>query len=398
MTETQQKLLELNNVFSPSAPIEHRDLFFGRLEQVDRTLEAINERGQHAIIYGERGVGKTSLANIINLSLQRSTSSIKVTCNPNDTFKSIWSRALSKLQFNKLSHGIGFHPELKESSLQLNLFLPQYDDITAGDIQVILESLSENLIFIFDEFDSISDEEIKNQFAHSIKYFSDNVTYVTIILVGIADDITELITKHLSLERCLVNIPIPKMSIEELSKIVDHGFGKLGLRIENEVRQKIISYSAGFPHYTHLLSKYSAESTIRGNKILSDHLDFDYAVSKAIKNTQQKIRDEFQKAIISSKDIKQFENVLYAVAITEPDEFGCVNANQILKKYNDITSQEKSREGVTYYLSALSSSERGEILIKVGSSKNVKYKFSNSLMKTYVLLKHYEKKNLSNQK
>ena len=56
----------IHEAFSPSAPIDkQRSLFAGRTRQIDRLLGAIFQRGQHAIIFGERGVGKTSLANLL---------------------------------------------------------------------------------------------------------------------------------------------------------------------------------------------------------------------------------------------------------------------------------------------------------------------------------------------
>lgn len=66
MKNDKEELLKiLNKVFSPIAPIKRKDFFFGRRMQLDHIVDAINETGQHAILYGERGVGKTSLANIM---------------------------------------------------------------------------------------------------------------------------------------------------------------------------------------------------------------------------------------------------------------------------------------------------------------------------------------------
>ena len=49
---------QVHLAFSPSAPIDSTDLFAGRTRQIERLLGAIFQRGQHAIIFGERGVGK----------------------------------------------------------------------------------------------------------------------------------------------------------------------------------------------------------------------------------------------------------------------------------------------------------------------------------------------------
>jgi replication-associated recombination protein RarA len=60
---------QLNDLYSPSAPINSEKLFYGRKEQLNKIHEAVDERGLHIVLYGERGVGKTSMANILTVSL-----------------------------------------------------------------------------------------------------------------------------------------------------------------------------------------------------------------------------------------------------------------------------------------------------------------------------------------
>jgi replication-associated recombination protein RarA len=86
-----QRLIDLERAFSPSAPIASKELFLGRYQQIEKTCDAINERGQHFVVYGERGVGKTSLANIINSKLTN-VCVAKVTCNRGEDFKQIWEK------------------------------------------------------------------------------------------------------------------------------------------------------------------------------------------------------------------------------------------------------------------------------------------------------------------
>ena len=49
--------------FSPGAPIDDLNLLAGRIHQIEQMVDAVVQRGHHAILYGERGVGKSSLAN-----------------------------------------------------------------------------------------------------------------------------------------------------------------------------------------------------------------------------------------------------------------------------------------------------------------------------------------------
>ena len=55
---------EATQLFTPSTPIDENDLFAGRGAEVRKMLDATQERGKHVILFGERGVGKTSLAKV----------------------------------------------------------------------------------------------------------------------------------------------------------------------------------------------------------------------------------------------------------------------------------------------------------------------------------------------
>ena len=51
---------KVRSIFTPHQPIVSQDLFFGRSKSVSKLIENINTPGQHAILYGDRGVGKSS--------------------------------------------------------------------------------------------------------------------------------------------------------------------------------------------------------------------------------------------------------------------------------------------------------------------------------------------------
>ncbi len=56
---------KLSSVFTPGVPVHSRDLFVGRFDQIMLVTAALSQPGQHVVLYGERGVGKTSLANVL---------------------------------------------------------------------------------------------------------------------------------------------------------------------------------------------------------------------------------------------------------------------------------------------------------------------------------------------
>ena len=55
-------LARCDQAFRPFAPIELPDFFKGRREDVELLRSELRTPGRQVAIYGERGVGKTSLA------------------------------------------------------------------------------------------------------------------------------------------------------------------------------------------------------------------------------------------------------------------------------------------------------------------------------------------------
>ncbi|NEP16578.1 MAG: ATP-binding protein, partial [Leptolyngbya sp. SIO4C1] len=242
-TEKFNKLANLISVFTPSAPIEVKTFFAGRETQISKTVDTIFETGKHAVLYGERGVGKTSLANIIpafinaiqsNLNNQSEDNHItsnfitpvKITCNRDDSFGSCWKKAFGSITLRTSKESIGFLPEQKAGEETVNLdqiLLPQsQEDVTPNDVISALSKLqASNFLFVFDEFDAIKNEKVRRNFADTIKSLSDNIKSATILLVGIGDSVSSLIGEHPSIERCITQIGLQRMSNEELGNIID---------------------------------------------------------------------------------------------------------------------------------------------------------------------------------
>ncbi len=388
------KIAELGEVFSPSAPIATNDLFFGRIEQVTKILEAITERGQHAVLYGERGVGKTSLANIIKERFKsHEVITEKINCSRTDEFSTMWRKILDKVLIDIQTQGMGFKPGGKKETIALSDFLPQKEKLTPSDVSALIGKLNIKLLLIFDEFDTVRDQRIKSEFADLIKDLSDNYPNVTILIVGIADNVNNLIGEHRSVERCLRQIPMPRMSDDELKEIIDKGLSKIGMTINPEVRENIVDLSQGFPHYTHLLTKYSAKQALLKESLNIDKPYFYNAIREAIENADATIRNAYQKAVITSKEKSKFENVVSACAIAKEDEYGAFRTKDVIDAYFKVTGDKLISQAFTYNLGKLCQEEKGALLEKVGKGKQIKYRFQNPLVKVFIKLKLYQKQN-----
>ena len=383
----EEKLTKLNIVFSPTAPIKQKDFFFGRIQQLRKIVDAINEPGQHAILFGERGVGKTSLANIMESSILN-VYPVKVTCSKEDRFKSLWQQAFNKIQYTTTIKGIGFNPQDKQRIVNLGKTFSVIDKVLPFDIVSFLNNFNSiKFLFIFDEFDNISDKSTRSSFADLIKSFSDNVSNSTVVIVGISDNVEDLIGNHQSLERCLKQVKMPRMSAEESSEIIINGLSALEINIKDKVKDQIIEFSSGFPHYVHLLCKYGAREIIENDKNEYNAEYLRIAIKIGIENSNEQLRSSYQKAITDTNSNSKWKFVLHACALAYVDQFDCFSVSQVLEKYNLLTGKTVKGGNISYNLNQLCFTERGEVLRKMGKGVNTRYRFVNPMMKAFVKLK-----------
>jgi len=382
----EEKLQTLKWAFSPISPIKKEEFFSGRIIQLEKVCEALNEEGQHAIVYGERGVGKTSLSNIMVESFTN-LYPIKVTCNRNDNFKSLWVQAFDKIQYSHTTKGLGFKSEDKKSLVNIGDSLNPDSLNFQSDIINIISSLNYNFLFIFDEFDNITDKKTRESFADLIKSFSDNNQNTTIVLVGIADDIETLIGNHQSLERCLKQVKMPRMSEKESKEIIEKGLEKLEISIPDKIRDSIVEFASGFPHYIHLICKYGAQEVINNNKTEFSQSYLNIAIKKGIDNTSEQLKSSYRKAAISSATSSKWQAILYACALSPMDNYNCFSKSDILNNYNTLTKKNVKGDSISYNLTQLCEAERGFVLNKLGKGINSRYRFTNPMMRAFIKLK-----------
>src|ERR1700733_13861390 len=121
-----------------------------------------------------------------------------------------------------------------------------------NDVRRCLEIIADvdpAVIFI-DEFDRPADPKIRGLFADTIKILSDKGINITVILVGVADTVDEIIAEHNSIQRALIQVQMPRMAAAELKEIVVQGMKTAELDADEEFTNRVVELSQGLPHYT----------------------------------------------------------------------------------------------------------------------------------------------------
>lgn len=372
-------IAKISQAFTPGAPIDSKDLFAGRKRQREKLISTIFQKGEHAILYGERGVGKTSLANTLFDFLvimgKYSYYRAKVNCADHMSFEDIWRSIFKQLVF---TDGDGASSTVDEA-------LPENPN--SENIRETFQIFHDPSIIIIDELDKITDRLVLRKLADTVKTLSDNAIDATLILVGVGDSIEQLFGEHRSIERAIVQVPMKRMAKVELLEIIEKGLSKCdGMTIENAAKERIADYSQGLPFYTHLLARESALQAVRSDRTQIDMTDLKEAIEEAVNTQLETNLTEYNKAVSAPRG-KNFKPVLLACALAPKNEQQWFYAKDVVKPVRLITSKPYDVPAFAKHLKAFCEKERGCILERRGPPRKVQYRFVRPLMDPYVVLR-----------
>lgn len=327
----------IRNVFTPHIPVDEISHFFGREEEATRLVSVINSPGQHILLYGDRGVGKTSLAKTTcKLILQKLQGGhfFEKRCDSGDTFSSIFEEPLAEcgvdLSFREATQthtqggGAAVNAGFAKAGVSSNretrttntaIFKPESPSWVANQLKHL------SGIMLIDEADAIKNNSDKKKIAELIKLLSDHNSSFKLVVVGIATTGEALTAGHLSVERCLKEVALKRMCDDDLKKIILNGMNSLRLRPDDVVVEKIVDISAGYPHFTHLISLKCGESAfIRGNRHITKDV-LKNALNEAVKDSEGALQRKLESTLRTLNTPQEYKLLLLTASYCSSPEF-----------------------------------------------------------------------------
>lgn len=390
MTDHQSEVISsLRQFFTPTQPITLPDLLTGRMDILKRVYENVLTPSQHVLLYGDRGVGKTSIARVVEVLARGMEDSPKVvvgvSCDTADTFSTIWRKVFQEILIP--SRSMGFNRT--EGADSASRFEPP-ESLTPNDVRIIAESCGTPLTVIIDEYDRVLDDSTRQLLTDTIKMFSDNSTECTLVLVGVSQSVEELIDAHQSIARNLDFVHVEPMSTEELAKIIENGLGKAGLEFETGLDYRIGQLSQGYPHYTHLLGLWAGLSAVNRGDDVVIFGDLSSAINQALQRTAESIRLEYERATDSSHPQNIYKEVLLACALVSKDDRGRFMQSWVQGPLENVLGQQINPARYQRHMTAFRLRERGPILIRTGKPRRYWWRFADPQLIPYVILKGIE--------
>jgi len=368
-----QRLMLVAQAFTPSGPIDDLTLFSGRIEQIQEVASAVMQRGRHVALYGQRGVGKTSLASVLaelfNAPDLPERRRVLATCNTESTYEAIWF---------DIYRTLGIHSE---------------DPITPENVRYEIAQLDPQAIIVIDELDRLADDDALSLLADTIKSFSDHLVVSTIVLVGVAHSLIDLIGEHESIVRNLAQIEMPRMSRDELTEILEKGCERCRLRIRPDAMERIVSLSEGLPHYTHLLAFHAGTTVVQNDRHEITLTDVKSAIPLAV--SKHTIRDAYMRAVQSARRANLYPDVLLACALAPKNPLGFFTAGAIRHPLHAIAGRPLDIPAFSRHLTNFLKPERGSVLQREGEPRNYFYRFVDPILQQFIVLNGLSEERIS---
>lgn len=369
-----RRLVEVGRAFRPAAPVDDIELFAGRQQQRGDVMGAIAQPGYHVGLYGERGVGKTSLARVLAAIFDQEGlpqyQASMVNCNSDDTYESMWHNV-----FRYLNGTV--------------------EEFSPEGVRYAVEQLDPPALIVIDELDRLEDDASLTLLADTIKTLSDNAVPSTVVLVGVASSVGELIGEHESIVRNIAQIEMPRMSPAELRDVLIRGCTRAEMTISSDAVDRIVTLSEGLPHYTHLLGFKAAERVVQDDRSHVTLPDVEAAIPAAV--ARHTIENDYLSAIRSSQPTNLYRQVLLACALAPKDSLGYFGSRQVRDALEVVTGRRIDIPAFSKHMNEFLSYERGSVLRREGRPRSYSYRFRDSMMQPYVILTALSDKTITDE-
>lgn len=286
-------MLTPNDVFTPGRlPIRSTNVYAARGDAEALFLKTLN-RGMVPVVFGEYGVGKTSMARYALREKDQRNLLVNIESVADKTLEDIFTRCLEKLGYTvktKRTDGAN-HSRAHEQNGQAEigaggwiktivaskrsqvsgsttLVEEQFVVTSPTDSRIIEICEQAGVALLLDELHRAS-PEFTSDLSKFIKSYSNaNCQKFKVILLGTASDASRLVTSDPGIDRLIQEVHLKSMTNAESMYVVNKGMADLAIQVSQETATRIVRTSVGSPSILQYLSLEVAEAAFRGEMFI----------------------------------------------------------------------------------------------------------------------------------
>jgi hypothetical protein len=310
------QLVPLGEAFTPTQPKTGRRRLIGRQAELARILQALNEDRAHVVLYSERGRGKTSLSNLTVQSLRRNGVIVaRHTCEAGTTFDSLMRGLARDLPPALLAARTGAGGEGCEAALPDGELRPR-------DVAALPGRLAcRGLVCLVDEFDRVNDPLTRTRLADTIKLLSDRDAPLLFLIVGVSENLEQILGQHPSIQRSVIGIHLPLLTDRDVAQLITKGGREAGFTFQQTAIARITVLARGMPYMAQLLGlRLTQAAAARGDTQVSEE-DFDSAVTRMAQDMSPRVQALYSDLTSHGRD-GEMAQVLRRISTAPQDAWG----------------------------------------------------------------------------
>ena len=385
----------------------------GRSEELEKCIHHLRYGGAAPFIYGNRGIGKTSLAfSSAQVVCKSDREPIYIACSPGMNFVSLLREVLIELSnlvkslgllkkiSTKVEATLSASPALKFTWEAAQSTVPAVDGASGvvrliRDFDRLLGQDASATVIILDELENI-DHSSKGDAAYFVKQIGDQEVRLRFVYVGIAENIQQIIGEHRSSPRYLHEIQLKPLASQYIMDIAREAAEAVSVEIPVSLLYRISIISDGYPHFSHLMALHIlTRCVIHGSAVVTKEMYSD-GLKEAVKGSLEELAAIYEKATLRRD--RAFERVLWTMAESDlVDQRIEVIVARYIDNCRALHWERENEETIQGVISKLRQEAYGSIIRnvtqkKAGEGKKVygHVRFAESLMCAYVRLRAEE--------
>ncbi len=377
-------LLKPAEVFTPNRfPLEEHNVYAARADAEEK-LNAAMARSQVPVVYGEYGVGKTTLIKKHFQEDERTGRFVHI-LNPAD--KNVDD--IAKVVLEAMGYSVEVSRERStgsaiEGSAEVGVFATLKAKVRGETTEsdTLLEELlvtsptdqgflnvlaAAQITLAIDEMHKAS-EGFRLQLAELIKAASNlGRGYPRIIVLGTTVDASELVRQDEGIDRLIREVRVEPMTDHESRFVVIDGMKKLNITILDDAVETIIRTAAGAPALLQEICLDVAEHAVKAGRNEITREDIEASVRTFLLNSQARLTQRYM-TVIETVGPKRYRKQLLRAMAESPNDF--VTMNELMSSVSGYLGEEVPATTLSGPLRELKKKEFGEILRDVARPSN----------------------------
>lgn len=274
--------LRLRRAFTPAQPINERWLFAGRRGLLAKLIRSIEDERLHTIVYGPRGIGKTSLLHVVAEAARDARYLLSyISCGADATFDAIFRTVAGDIP---LMFHEAYGPtsaEAERGGVVADLLGPNPVSPQRAS-EICAKVVGTRALVIVDEFDRCTSHDFRRDVVEFLKNLSDRSVRVQLVIAGVAENLDDLLESGVLLQRNVVALEVPPMTTDELKDLLGIGQDISGLTFEPVAADILVGAAHGMPYVASLLAQHAALAALADARLQVQAQDVRAAIDEAL--------------------------------------------------------------------------------------------------------------------